>query len=90
MGKILRGEVKNITDFGAFVDVGGIDGLLHVTDMSWGRVKHPSQVVQVGQAIDVMVLSFDPQSGAHQPGAEAEIREPLEDGGGPPPGGHRA
>ncbi|MCC6487943.1 MAG: S1 RNA-binding domain-containing protein, partial [Candidatus Hydrogenedentes bacterium] len=51
-----------ITDFGAFVDVGGIDGLLHVTDMSWGRVKHPSQVVHVGQKIDVMVLSFDPQS----------------------------
>lgn len=62
VGKVLRGEVKNITDFGAFVDVGGIDGLLHVTDMSWGRVKHPSQVVSVGQAIDVMVLSFDPQS----------------------------
>lgn len=62
VGKVLRGEVKNITDFGAFVDVGGIDGLLHVTDMSWGRVKHPSQIVQVGQAIEVMVLSFDPQS----------------------------
>lgn len=62
VGKVLKGEVKNITDFGAFVDVGGIDGLLHVTDMSWGRVKHPSQVVSVGQEIDVMVLSFDPQS----------------------------
>ena len=62
VGAILTGEVKNITDFGAFVDVGGIDGLLHVTDMSWGRVKHPSQVVHVGQKIDVMVLSFDPQS----------------------------
>lgn len=62
VGKIIPGEVKNITDFGAFVDVGGIDGLLHVTDMSWGRVKHPSQVVQVGQRIEVMVLSFDPQS----------------------------
>ncbi len=62
VGAILTGEVKNITDFGAFVDVGGIDGLLHVTDMSWGRVKHPSQIVSVGQRIDVMVLSFDPQS----------------------------
>lgn len=62
VGALLKGEVKNITDFGAFVDVGGIDGLLHVTDMSWGRVKHPSQVVQVGQQIEVMVLSFDPQS----------------------------
>src|SRR5690606_35517361 len=48
IGRTIPGEVKNITDFGAFVDVGGIDGLLHVTDMSWGRVKHPSQVVSVG------------------------------------------
>lgn len=62
IGQLLRGEVKNITDFGAFVDVGGIDGLLHVTDMSWGRVKHPSQVVTVGQRIEVMVLNFDPNT----------------------------
>jgi small subunit ribosomal protein S1 len=62
VGQILKGEVKNITDFGAFVDVGGIDGLLHVTDMSWGRVKHPSQVVSPGQKIEVMVLSFDPNT----------------------------
>ncbi len=62
VGQIIPGEVKNITDFGAFVDVGGIDGLLHVTDMSWGRVKHPSHVVSVGDKIEVMVLSYDPQS----------------------------
>ncbi|MBI5091598.1 MAG: S1 RNA-binding domain-containing protein, partial [Candidatus Hydrogenedentes bacterium] len=62
VGQIIDGEVKNITDFGAFVDVGGIDGLLHVTDMSWGRVKHPSQAVSVGQKISVMVLNFDPQT----------------------------
>jgi len=62
VGQVIGGEVKNITDFGAFVDVGGIDGLLHVTDMSWGRVKHPSQVVSVGDKIEVMVLNFDPQS----------------------------
>ncbi len=62
VGQIIPGEVKNITDFGAFVDVGGIDGLLHVTDMSWGRVKHPSQVVSVGDKIEVMVLNFDPVS----------------------------
>jgi len=62
VGKIIKGEVKNITDFGAFVDVGGIDGLLHVTDMSWGRVKHPSQVVSVGDHLEVMVLHFDPES----------------------------
>ena len=59
---VIEGEVKNITDFGAFVDVGGIDGLLHVTDMSWGRVKHPSQMVKVGDKLDVVVLSFDPHS----------------------------
>jgi len=58
-GKTISGEVKNITDFGAFVDVGGIDGLLHVTDMSWGRVKHPSNVVRVGDKIEVVVLRFD-------------------------------
>jgi len=62
IGQTIPGEVKNITDFGAFVDVGGIDGLLHVTDMSWGRVKHPSQVVSVAQKIDVMVLNFDPKT----------------------------
>ena len=62
VGKVIPGEVKNITDFGAFVDVGGIDGLLHVTDMSWGRVKHPSQVVSVADKIDVMVLNFDPKT----------------------------
>jgi len=59
-GAIIKGEVKNITEFGAFVDVGGIDGLLHVTDMSWGRVKHPSQMLKVGDVIEVKVLSFDP------------------------------
>ncbi len=62
IGQVIPGEVKNITDFGAFVDVGGIDGLLHVTDMSWGRVKHPSQVVSVGDRIEVMVLNFDPKT----------------------------
>ena len=61
-GQVLEGEVKNITDFGAFVDVGGIDGLLHVTDMSWGRVKHPSHVVSVGQRLEVVVLNFDPRT----------------------------
>ncbi|MCK5861207.1 MAG: 30S ribosomal protein S1, partial [Candidatus Hydrogenedentes bacterium] len=62
VGAVIDGEVKNITDFGAFVDVGGIDGLLHVTDMSWGRVKHPSQMVKVGDKLEVVVLSFDPNT----------------------------
>src|SRR5204863_3981748 len=59
-GVILEGQVKNITDYGAFIDLGGIDGLLHITDMSWGRVTHPSEVVRVGDEIDVIVLKYDP------------------------------
>jgi small subunit ribosomal protein S1 len=78
IGALLTGEVKNITDFGAFVDVGGIDGLLHVTDMSWGRVKHPSQVVQVGQQIDVMVLNFDPKTERISLGLKQKTRNPWE------------
>ncbi|MBQ2630095.1 MAG: 30S ribosomal protein S1 [Kiritimatiellae bacterium] len=58
-GEVRKGRVKNITDFGAFVDLDGIDGLLHITDMSWGRVKHPSEILKVGQEIDVMVLDVD-------------------------------
>lgn len=58
-GSIVRGVVKNITDYGAFIDLGGMDGLLHITDMSWGRVKHPSELVQVGDEIEVKVLKFD-------------------------------
>ncbi|MDR9432821.1 MAG: 30S ribosomal protein S1 [Spiribacter sp.] len=58
-GQMLKGIVKNLTDYGAFVDLGGIDGLLHITDMAWRRVKHPSEVVDVGQEIDVKVLKFD-------------------------------
>jgi small subunit ribosomal protein S1 len=58
-GKVLRGVVKNITDYGAFIDLGGIDGLLHITDMSWGRVGHPSEVLKVNDEIDVIVLKYD-------------------------------
>jgi small subunit ribosomal protein S1 len=58
-GRVLRGTVKNLTDYGAFVDLGGLDGLLHVTDMSWGRVNHPSDLVKVGEEIEVVVLKFD-------------------------------
>jgi small subunit ribosomal protein S1 len=59
VGAIVRGTVKNITDYGAFVDLGGVDGLLHITDMSWGRIKHPSEVLQVGADINVRVLRYD-------------------------------
>ena len=58
-GVLLKGVVKNITDYGAFIDLGGIDGLLHITDMSWGRINHPTQLFEVGQEIEVKVLSYD-------------------------------
>jgi small subunit ribosomal protein S1 len=58
-GSVVRGTVKNLTDYGAFVDLGGIDGLLHITDMAWKRVKHPSEVVKVGDEVDVRILKFD-------------------------------
>lgn len=58
-GQVVHGKVKNITDFGAFVDLDGMDGLLHITDMSWGRIKHPSELLKVGQELDVMILDVD-------------------------------
>jgi small subunit ribosomal protein S1 len=61
-GQIVDGVIKNITDYGAFIDLGGIDGLLHVTDMSWGRVNHPSELFKVGDEIKIKVLRFDPES----------------------------
>ncbi len=62
VGQIVDGVIKNLTDYGAFIDLGGIDGLLHVTDMSWGRVNHPSDLFQVGDQLKVKVLKFDPES----------------------------
>ena len=58
-GQVVKGIVKNLTDYGAFIDLGGIDGLLHITDMSWKRIKHPSEIVNVGDEIDVKILKFD-------------------------------
>ena len=58
-GDVIEGVVKNVTDYGAFVDLGGIDGLLHITDMSWGRVNHPSELLSVGQTVPVVVLKYD-------------------------------
>jgi small subunit ribosomal protein S1 len=58
-GAAVKGIVKNLTDYGAFVDLGGVDGLLHITDMAWKRIKHPSEIVNVGEEIDVKVLKFD-------------------------------
>src|SRR5277367_4122777 len=59
LGQVIKGTVKNIADFGAFIDLGGIDGLLHITDMSWGRINHPSEVLKIDQEIEVKVLSVD-------------------------------
>ena len=59
VGQVRKGVVKNVTDFGAFIDLGGLDGLLHITDMSWGRVGHPSEIVQIGDELDVKVLDID-------------------------------
>ena len=61
-GQILDGVIKNLTDYGAFIDLGGIDGLLHITDMSWGRINHPSELFQVGDEIKVKVLKFDQEA----------------------------
>ena len=63
-GSVVTGVVKNLTDYGAFVDLGGIDGLLHVTDMSYGRVGHPSEIVHVGDEITVQILKFDKKRNA--------------------------
>jgi len=60
-GQNIKGIVKNLTDYGAFIDLGGVDGLLHITDMAWKRVKHPSEIVNIGDEIDVKVLKFDPE-----------------------------
>jgi small subunit ribosomal protein S1 len=61
-GQIIDGVIKNLTDYGAFIDLGGIDGLLHITDMSWGRINHPGELFKVGDEIKVKVLKFDPET----------------------------
>ncbi len=58
-GTIVKGAVKNITDYGAFIDLGGVDGLLHITDMSWGRLKHPSEAIEVGEELELKILKYD-------------------------------
>jgi len=63
VGAVMEGTVKNITEYGLFIDLGGIDGLLHITDMSWGRVGHPSELYRVGDKITIKVLNFDANSG---------------------------
>ena len=78
-GQIIEGAVKNITNYGAFVDVGGIDGLLHITDISWGRIGHPSEVLKVGDKIKVKVLSFDKEHEKISLGMKQLISNPWDD-----------
>ncbi len=75
---IYKGTVKNITDFGAFIDLGGVDGLLHITDMSWGRISHPSEMLEVGQEIDVMVLDIDYDKERVSLGLKQKTKNPWE------------
>jgi small subunit ribosomal protein S1 len=78
-GQVLQGVVKNITDYGAFVDLGGIDGLLHVTDISWKRVNHPSEVLTIGQTVDVQVIRFNPETQRISLGMKQLEADPWED-----------
>lgn len=77
-GKIVEGVVKNITDYGAFIDLGGIDGLLHITDMSWGRINHPSEVLAVGAKVKVKVLQFDRENQRVSLGLKQTMPDPWE------------
>jgi small subunit ribosomal protein S1 len=77
-GSIVQGIVKNITDYGAFIDLGGMDGLLHITDMSWGRVKHPSEVINLGDEIKVVVLKYDAEKERVSLGLKQLLQDPWE------------
>jgi small subunit ribosomal protein S1 len=75
-GKVVTGKVKNITDYGVFVDLGGIDGLLHITDLAWARVKHPSEVVKAGDEIEVKILKFDKEKSRLSLGRKQLLEDP--------------
>ncbi len=78
-GKVVKGIVKNLTDYGAFIDLGGVDGLLHITDMSWKRIKHPSELINVGDEIDVRVLKFDRERNRVSLGMKQLGEDPWQD-----------
>ena len=78
IGAELEGIVKNITDFGAFVDLGGVDGLIHVTDFSWGRINHPSEIVEIGQKINVQVIDFNKETSRISLGLKQLVDNPWE------------
>jgi len=75
-GQTMQGTVKNITDYGAFIDLGGIDGLLHITDMSWGRVNHPSELMMVGDKVEVVILKYDREVGRVSLGLKQKTTDP--------------
>jgi small subunit ribosomal protein S1 len=79
IGEICPGTVKAITDFGAFVDLGGVDGLLHITDMSWSKISHPSEIVALGDKIDVVILNLDKESGKVSLGLKQRLPDPWGD-----------
>ncbi|TXL22824.1 30S ribosomal protein S1, partial [Methylococcaceae bacterium HT2] len=78
-GIVVKGIVKNLTDYGAFIDLGGIDGLLHITDMAWRRVRHPSECVEIGQEIEVKVLKFDKEKTRVSLGMKQMAEDPWHD-----------
>ena len=78
IGAELEGVVKNITDFGAFVDLGGVDGLIHITDFSWGRINHPSEIVEIGQKINVQVIDFNQETSRISLGLKQLVDNPWE------------
>jgi small subunit ribosomal protein S1 len=79
VGAVVSGTVKAITDFGAFVDLGGMDGLLHITDMSWSKISHPSEMLALGDKIEVMVLNLDKESGKVSLGLKQRLPDPWQD-----------
>lgn len=79
IGNVVAGTVKAITDFGAFVDLGGVDGLLHITDMSWSKISHPSEVVAIGDKIEVLILNMDKEAGKVSLGLKQRLPDPWQD-----------
>jgi small subunit ribosomal protein S1 len=78
-GKVLKGKVKSVTNFGAFIDLGGVDGLLHIADMSWKKITHPSEIVAVGDEIQVMILNFDREKGKISLGLKQTTPDPWKE-----------
>ena len=78
VGAQLQGLVKNITDFGAFVDLGGVDGLIHITDFSWGRINHPSEIVSIGDEITVQIIDYNKETSRISLGLKQLVENPWQ------------